>query len=127
MVAPEVCDDGNSEAGDGCDEGCEIEDGWRCEYSCAEGACGPSTCAADTHSGGSLNGEDPCPEIISVGGDATDEACPAPYRGPKIQGSGEGCGGGGAPVAGGAMLLALALALALARRRVARAAGTSRR
>ena len=34
----EQCDDGNLRDGDGCDDDCEIEDGWKCTIS------SPSTC-----------------------------------------------------------------------------------
>ncbi|MBV1859700.1 MAG: hypothetical protein KUG77_14900, partial [Nannocystaceae bacterium] len=30
LEEPEACDDGNTAAGDGCSEGCEVEDGWTC-------------------------------------------------------------------------------------------------
>ena len=32
----EECDDGNSVAGDGCDDTCLIEDGWTCELASGE-------------------------------------------------------------------------------------------
>jgi len=30
IVAPETCDDGNTDAGDGCTAACQVEPGWTC-------------------------------------------------------------------------------------------------
>ncbi|MEC8024427.1 MAG: fibrinogen-like YCDxxxxGGGW domain-containing protein, partial [Myxococcota bacterium] len=62
QAASEACDDGNTTAGDGCNQACEIEEGWSCDdnspttCSCAEGwtgvDCKVAECTSPCENGG---------------------------------------------------------------------------
>jgi hypothetical protein len=90
--ATEGCDDGNSESGDGCDPGCQVEPGWACDdagCACDVDFFGP-TCAPCTDCGGfgvcsdGLDGDGLC-------------ACEDGYQGDDCR----SCAEGYAPVEGG--------------------------
>ncbi|WP_437622677.1 DVUA0089 family protein [Sorangium sp. So ce1151] len=68
IAAPaEACDDGNREAGDGCDPGCAIEPGFAC-------AGAPSTCTAGCGDG-ALGGREACDDGGDEDGDCCSRAC----------------------------------------------------
>lgn len=65
---PEQCDDGNTDAGDGCDQGCQLEPGWICEVpgtACVRPVCGDS----------SVDGQETCDDGNTDTGDGCDEGC----------------------------------------------------
>lgn len=102
----EECDDGDTDAGDGCDATCAEEAGWTCNGE-------PSTC--DTVCGdGVVAGDEGCDDGNTAGGDGCDEMCavemgmggaggdPGPGAGGADGGAGGGDGGaGGDPSTGG--------------------------
>lgn len=63
----ELCDDGNSLGGDGCNAACQPEPGWECSGE-------PSVCT-QLCGDGLLLGDEPCDDGNQVGGDGCSEIC----------------------------------------------------
>ncbi len=73
----EVCDDGNTAAGDGCDATCAIEPGFQCTVGPAAGACGsggPGSTSAICGDGQTL-GAETCDDGNTTAGDGCDATC----------------------------------------------------
>jgi uncharacterized repeat protein (TIGR01451 family) len=99
----EGCDDGNRNAGDGCNATCKVEDGSACnavvpgllgDPSCASGICDPSgggagVCEAAGCGDGRLEAGESCDDGNATGGDGCNAVC-------KIE-NGNACGAGGDP------------------------------
>ncbi len=66
----EACDDGNTDAGDGCSETCEIEEGWSCERDESGNA---SVCARCGD--GVISGTESCDDGDTDSGDGCSDSC----------------------------------------------------
>jgi cysteine-rich repeat protein len=67
IVSAELCDDGGTTPGDGCDETCQVETGWDClgQPSACSGVCGD----------GLVVSAEPCDDGGTTPGDGCDETC----------------------------------------------------
>ena len=68
VVIPELCDDGNTMAGDGCSPNCKLEPGWKCSGS-------PSTCSHTTCGDKVVEGTESCDDGNSLPFDGCSADC----------------------------------------------------
>ena len=65
VEAPEECDDGNTNNGDGCSDSCEVEEGWDCTNPPCEPICGD----------GLITGNEGCDDGNTDNGDGCSASC----------------------------------------------------
>ena len=78
LEGTEVCDDGNTADGDGCDADCKKSDGETCtgDDQCSSGICDNGTCEpANTCGNGVVEGTEACDDGNTSGGDGCSAAC----------------------------------------------------
>ncbi len=69
-LGPELCDDGNTESGDGCDAGCMTEAGWACD-----GATLSPTSCEETCGDGVVDSLESCDDANTDNGDGCTQSC----------------------------------------------------
>ncbi len=79
IIGPEECDDGNNDAGDGCDENCELETGWECrkDDNPADGICdrGGAGSVVPICGDSVIVGSEICDDGNNDSGDGCDATC----------------------------------------------------